>query len=60
MTKERKQMDKQIVIKGSQHFPKLLGTLGIELIFILFDGKAQEMAIVVQHDAKNGNTAQRL
>ena len=51
-------MDKQVAIEREKLVEKLHGARRIELILVLLHGKAQEMTIVVQDNAENGNAAQ--
>ena len=58
VAQEGKEMDKQVAIEREKLVEKLHGARRVELILVLLHGKAQEMTIVVQDNAENGNAPQ--
>ena len=60
MPEERQDVYKQVVVDGRESVEQLHGFRQGEGIFVLLDGKAQKVAIVMQHDAKNGNASEHI
>lgn len=60
VTEERQQMERQQCVGGGQCLVQPGGIVPEKLVFVLFHHGPQPVAIVVQEDAENGQTAQRV
>ena len=60
MPEERQQVDEQIAVERKQPVGQHPGLGRRERIFVLLDGEAEEMAVIMKHYAEYGYAAQSL
>ena len=59
VTEEGKEIHRQELVGTGESLPQTVTTLGEELVFVLFGNALNVVAVVVEHDGKDGDTTHR-